>query len=222
MRACVILLHGLGRGPGSMRPLIRPLQRQGFVVVNQGYPSTRMRIEDLAARYIPPAIERCQKNGAQLTHFVTHSMGAIVLRQYLQKHQLAKGARVVMLGPPNQGSEVPDRLQKRWWYRLATGPAGQQLTTDAKGLPGQLKAIDAQIGIIAGSKSLDPWFSAMIDGPDDGKVSVRSARLAEMRDFIVVHRAHTFMMRAPEVQAQVICFLQNGHFDHGGATQKQR
>ncbi len=94
------------------------------------------------------------------------------------------------------------------------GPAGQQLGTGSDSLPKNLKRIQGTIGIITGKKSSDPWFSPIIPGKDDGKVSVESAKLEEMSDFLVVESGHTFIMRKKFVLKQIIHFLKKGIFTH--------
>ncbi|TIH10958.1 hypothetical protein D8779_09855 [Pseudomonas leptonychotis] len=119
-----------------------------------------------------------------------------------------------MLGPPNHGSEVATKKKDQWWYEMATGPAGQQLGTETDSTPNQLKSIPLEIGIVAGTESLDPWFTDDLPKPNDGKVSVESAKLAEMKDFITVPHSHTFMANADVVTSQIKSFLQQGHFNH--------
>jgi pimeloyl-ACP methyl ester carboxylesterase len=148
-------------------------------------------------------------------HFVTHSLGGIVLRQYLSEHRIENLGRVVMLAPPNRGSELADRLKNNCLYRLATGPAGQQLGTSDSSVPNRLGPADFELGVIAGNRSLNPLFSWWIPGPDDGKVSVRSTRLAGMQDFLVVHHSHTWMAWSSEVSAAVAQFLRSGCFASG-------
>jgi triacylglycerol lipase len=146
-------------------------------------------------------------------HFVTHSMGGILLRCYLRDHPIPNLGRVVMLAPPNAGSELADWLKPRWFYRALNGPAGQQLGTD--GLPralGPWPAGAGELGIIAGNVSLNPLFSAHLPGPNDGKVTVASARLAGMRDFLVVLHSHTWLAWREPVITQVKSFLREGHF----------
>lgn len=215
-RACVVLLHGLGRSPGSMRRIERRLRESGYDTWNDGYPSRSAPIEELAT-YVGTAIDACRSRGAERIHFVTHSLGGILARVYVQTHSVPELGRLVMLSPPNGGSEVADRLSRYAWYRWAMGPAAIQLGTGADSVPRHLGALAAECGIITGSKSLDPWFAGWLPAPHDGKVSVASARLDGMRDFLVVPDAHGLIMRDPEVISEVLYFLANGRFAHGTA-----
>lgn len=211
---CVILLHGMGRTAGSMSKIEKYLSQSNYRVVNLSYPSTSETIENIAEKYIPSAIEKCQNSSPKKIHFVTHSLGGIIVRQYLQENTIPMGSRVVMLSPPNKGSEIPDHFYDSLWYSWSTGPAGQQLTTDKKSLPNRLKSIEPDVGVIAGTKSIEPWFSPLIPGKDDGKVSVERTKINEMKDFITVHHTHTFIMQSSEVIYQIEAFLKNGEFEH--------
>jgi triacylglycerol lipase len=216
MDACVILLHGMGRTHRSMATMAGHLADKGYRVVNQDYPSTQASIETLSQNVVAETARRCQLEGPSApVHFVTHSLGGILVRQYLQSHRLPPGSRVVMLSPPNQGSEVADLLKENFLYRWIMGPAGQQLGTGEDAVPHRLGPVDVPVGVITGDSTLEPWFSSRLPGPDDGKVSVERARLAEMADFLVVHRSHGFIMNDPEVLAQTTHFLEHGKFRHG-------
>jgi len=210
---CVVLLHGLGRTSNSMHSLETALRQDGYIVVNTGYQSRRGSIEDMSS-IVGEGIAECRKHQADNIHFVAHSLGGILVRQYFQNNVIPEARRVVMLSPPNHGSEVATKNKHKWWYKMFTGPAGQELGVEAESTPNQLKAIPLEIGIIAGTKSLDPWFSSVIQGEDDGKVSVESARLEEMRDFITVPHSHAFMAGSDEVYKQISSFLTLGAFRH--------
>lgn len=219
----VILLHGMGRTRHSMAPLQKFLEKSGYHTVNLGYPSTSKSVPKIAAEHLQPAVEKCLQDGAVKVHLVTHSLGGIVVRQFLQNNQIPAGSRVVMLAPPNQGSEVTDTLKNFRLYRWLTGPAGQSLGTGPHTLPNTLREIDIQVGIIAGDKSINPIFSTLIPGQDDGKVSVRSTKMAGMTDFIVIGSTHTFIMRDKNVLSQVKNFLSHGRFIHvNSAAQKNQ
>jgi triacylglycerol lipase len=211
---CVIILHGIARTKWSMSKLDKYLAERGYKTVNMDYPSTSKSIEHIAERYVSKSVDQCKEGQVDKIHFVTHSMGGIVVRQYLQANSLPEGSRLVMLSPPNQGSEVTDYLKDFFLYQWITGPAGQQLGTDNESLPNNLKPVGIEVGVISGDKSLNPWFSSVVTGPDDGTVSIAEVQLKEMADFIVVDSTHTFIMRDPLVHQQVFHFLQNGEFNH--------
>ncbi len=211
---CVIILHGIARTKWSMSKLDKYLAERGYKTVNMGYPSTSESIEQIAETSVSKAVNQCKEGQVKRINFVTHSMGGIVVRQYLQTNSLPEGSRLVMLSPPNQGSEVVDYLREFFLYQWVTGPAGQQLGTGSESLPNRLKPVGIEVGVITGDKSFNPWFSSIISGSDDGTVSVDGARLKEMTDFIVVENTHTFIMRDPNVHQQIFHFLQYGRFNH--------
>lgn len=211
---CVILLHGLARTPASLKKMVKALQAAGFETVNQDYDSRHHKIEELSATAIPAALAACDQLGATRIHFVTHSLGGILLRYYLSINQIGKLGRVVMLSPPNQGSELVDALADMPGFEWINGPAGMQLGTGEESLPRSLGPADFEVGIIAGDRSVNLINSTMIPSPDDGKISVVSARLEGMADFLVVHHSHPFIMKARDVIEQTLLFLRHGCFDH--------
>lgn len=209
---CVVLLHGLARTEASMEKLASVLSQEGYEVANVSYPSRKYPVEELSKIAVERGLSKCP--GDDTIHFVTHSLGGILIRYYLEKNDLEGLGRVVMLAPPNQGSEVVDNLRDLPGFTLVNGPAGSQLGTDEDSISSKLGPVHFELGIIAGTKSMNPILSRYLPNPDDGKVSVESTKVKGMNDFITVPHSHPFLMRAPETIKQVVSFLRTGSFIH--------
>ena len=219
----VVLLHGLNRGARSMSAVQRSLQEQGRKVVNLDYPSAGHGIAELAVWLYEAMLERGILRGdRQADHsgadFVTHSLGGILVRAMHAQFPQVAIRRVAMLSPPNQGSEVVDKLG-HWFlskalFRTITGPAGLQLGTRADSVPNMLGAVGFETGVVAGNVSLNPLYSWLIPGEDDGTVAVRRMRVEGMSDFITVRASHTFIMHNADAIHQACYFLAHGCFDH--------
>ncbi len=213
-RGTVVLLHGLGRTHRSMRPVEDALVERGYRVVNLGYPS-RTRTWPELVEVLAAAVRECCESRDAPVHFVTHSMGGILLRAYLAGDEVDRLGRVVMLSPPNQGTRVVDRLPDEL-LELVLGPASVRLGTDSSSVPLRLGPVDFELGVITGDVSLNPLFSHWLPGDDDGAVSVESAWVEGTDDFLVVPYTHTFIMRRDEVILQVLAFLEWGRFLDAG------
>ncbi|MEM7469397.1 MAG: alpha/beta fold hydrolase [Pseudomonadota bacterium] len=218
---CVILLHGLARTAKAMNTMETALVNEGFAVANIDYPSREHPIETLAPAAIAKGIAECgAKNDAPI-HFVTHSMGGILVRYYLKHNSLPNLGRVVMLAPPNQGSEVVDNLAAIPGFSRFNGPAGLQLGKDANSVPLSLGPVGYPVGVIAGNKTFNPILSQFLPNPDDGKVSVARTKVEGMQDFLEVAVSHPFIMKDDVVISQVIAFLQTGSFRREKPIQNQ-
>jgi hypothetical protein len=198
-----------------MRPVARALGAHGYRVFNLGY-----RSRSASIRVLAEAVGRdvaAIASGGPL-HFVTHSLGGVLLRVAVADGHITldRIGRVVMLGPPNGGSQVADVFSHgrilRYLYRALTGPAGLELGVKSAGVIGALPALPFETGIIAGSRSVNPLLSLVLPAPNDGKVGVAQAAAPGMRDFVVVPHSHPFLMRADIVLAQTVAFLATGAF----------
>lgn len=209
---CVVLIHGLNRSWRAMEPMAAALRSAGFSTANVDYPSQAGPIAVLAPMAVETGLGECRSAGAKRIHFVTHSIGGILLRYSHESSPIPDLGRVVMLAPPNQGSEVIDITRDWPTSDLFAGEAGLQLGTDPDSVPQQLGPVDFELGVIAGTGSINFIMSAMLPGPNDGKVSVESTRVAGMDDFLIVENSHRYITESEEVIRNTTSFLRNGTF----------
>ncbi len=214
-KKCLVAIHGLARTSNSLNKVEKKFKKIGFIVWNESYPSTEKKVEDLS-NVVGRGLDFCKSQNAESIYFITHSMGGILVRHYFQDKMndplIIKIKAVVMLSPPNHGSEIVDAFKSQSWFKWFNGPAGLQMGTEITSLPNSLKSIPLNIGVITGNVSSDPWFSYLFGGPNDGKVSVESAKLKEMKDFLVVPRGHTFIMDSDDVIKNIVYFFEHSVF----------
>ncbi len=207
---CVVLVHGL-RGSGkTFKPMQKQLNEQGYAVLRVDYPSTKYTIPALADSLFPTLFDKCAAFDS--LHIVAHSMGAIVVRYYLQEHPLEKLGRVVLLSPPNHGTELINRFDWCAWFRNFNGPGGMQLAAGESGFVESLPPPDYPVGILMSSRSINPVASLFIPGKDDGRVALQSAKLQGMRDFKLIPTNHHVIMKKTMTINAVVQFLKTGYF----------
>jgi triacylglycerol lipase len=216
----VILLHGLSRTQRSMHSMENSLRRAGYRVWNIGYPSRTASIRELSETAIGKALADCRSARATRIHFVTHSLGGILVRSYLSTHDVPELGRVVMLAPPNQGSELVDVFGHWKLFRWLHGQTGRELGTTGSSTPNRLGAVTFELGIIAGNLSIRWVNSCLIPGPDDGTVSVERTKVAGMSEHILIPATHTFIMRNRTALRHTLSFLQTGTFAHSGVKSR--
>lgn len=208
----VVLLHGLARTSRSMERLEKTFTEAGYVVVNVDYRSRETAVTALGEAVIGKALADARLRECPRVHFVTHSLGGILVRSYFARHAEPRLGRVVMLGPPNRGSEVVDRLKGWSLFRRINGPAGGELGTAPESVPNSLGPVRFELGVIAGDRSINWLNSAMISGRDDGKVSIERTKVDGMKDHLVVHASHPFLMRDRDAIVATLRFVRGGSF----------
>ncbi len=209
---CVVLLHGLNRSWRAMRPMAKALHDAGFTTANVDYPSQFGSVEQIAPLAVEAGLAECRGAGATQIHFVTHSLGGILLRYQNEHMPIPDLGRVVMLGPPNQGSEIIDRTRDWPGFEMFAGDAGAQLGTSQESMPSQLGPVDFDLGIIAGTGTINIFSSALLPESNDGKVSVASTQIEGMNDFLIVGNSHRYITRSDVVFRNTTSFLRSGEF----------
>ncbi len=207
----VVLLHGIMRGPGSMDKIQKALEHRGYHVLNFGYPSTSGSIAD-SADLLSREIKKLPSDSK--INFVTHSMGAIVVRYYLANYREAAASRFVMIAPPNRGSSLAKRLAGFPLFKRILGRAGVELAKTNSSLIENLPPLRCEFGVIAGGLGNGSGLNPLIPGDDDMTVSVEETKLPGMKDFIQIRGQHSLLLLQQEVADNVISFLEKGIFLH--------
>ena len=207
-----MLLHGLGRTGLSMRALASACRAAGYATLAPSY-GFRTAIPAILGD-LQPRIHAFAQSIDGPVHFITHSLGGLVVRALINADRPPRLGRVVMLAPPNAGSELVDTLERLGLDRIVLGPASRYLRTSRPDTAqARLGAIDFDLGIIAGDKPLDPVLPRLLlPGANDGKVSVAATRVDGMRDHIVLPVQHTMMVADRRVIAQALAYLATGSF----------
>lgn len=196
-----------------MEKMQEALEDSGYAVANIDYPSRDHRIEVLAPMAVGDGLSECRNQiDYEAVHFVTHSLGGILVRYYLDGNEIEHMGRVVMLGPPNQGSNAADAMRAVPGFGWINGPAAFQLGKGPDSVPLQLGRPDFEVGVIAGNRTIDPITSQVLENPDDGKVTVEDTKLEGMTDFRLVAASHTYIMQKDDVIELVKRFLATGNF----------
>ena len=204
----VLLLHGLGRTSTSMSLMARRLEKENYRVINWHYNSTGSYIDSITGE-LHELIQPFQSAHTQIS-FVTHSLGGIIVRYYIQQYQPDNVGKIVMLSPPNSGSVIADMLHNSEIARFILGPNLKILRHNSDFLKSLTKLEDFDVGVITGTKG--QFFSLFMEETNDGKVSITSAYMKGIKDFQTIHRTHTWIMYSNEVIRKVIEFLNTGSF----------
>lgn len=210
-RGGVLFLHGHGRFGASMIRLKRAASRSGYATLSPSYPYRRS-LSDIV-EWLSPRIANFEARLNGPLHIVTHSLGGLVARACLAENRPQRLGRVVLLAPPNAGSELADVLFRIGLANLALGRSGAHLRTKRSPVDeAKLGIIDYPVGIIAGSKSLLPMPSQLMVGPHDGKVRIAATHVDGETDHLTLPVTHTFMVYDRRVIRETLAFLERGAF----------
>ena len=208
----VVLLHGMYRDSIAMQPVEQFLSAQGYEVTSISYPSTAFNIQTLVKEHLEPVVKNLKTEGNQKIHFVTHSMGGILVRYYLKHHPLEQLGKVVMIAPPNHGTELAELFMDSTWIDTKSNPAKLQLSAQDDSWVNQLGPVNFELGIIAGNDNSNWITDWLLQGDDDGVVSVESTKVDNMQDFIIVPEKHFRLRGNRSVLQQAAYFLKYANF----------
>lgn len=219
----VVLIHGIARTYKSMDYIAQFLNKKGYHTINVDYESTRYTVEDLVNNYLVDVIDEYCVDENKKIHFVTYSMGGILLRYYLVHYGCLRLGRVVMIAPPNYGSAIADKMKESkllgFLYKVIYGPAGQQLGTTNDSIQAYLPDADFEPGIISGTSPLLPFLSnKTLEGDNDGSVSVESTKIKGYKDHCCVAASHLLIIYYRLTLDQILIFLRKGCFINNNKT----
>lgn len=204
----VLLVHGLWNSPVSMVKIGNRLMNENYNVINVGYPSTEREVKAISRGYLKEVIKKNCPNKTKKIHFVTHSMGGIIVRDYINDSEnISRFGKVIMLAPPNNGSEIIDNVKGIKVIEKILGPAGMALGTGEKDIPKTLGEAKVPTGVVIGTGKLFPFLSLFVDEENDGCVTIESAKLEGMKDFKVEKSSHTMITFDDQVIEYVVNFL---------------
>lgn len=206
----VVLLHGILGSTLIMKVLENFFKKNGYEVLNIGYPSVRHDLEFLAD-YVCTKISK-MTDGDKKVNFVCHSMGGLVVRVMLNKYKFKNLGKLVFMGTPNSGSEIADLLKDNYFYKKLYGPAGQQLVTDQTAFNKLFGDVYYEVGCIAGVLRVDPLHKIIFKAKSDGRVSVESTKLEGMKDHAVLRCRHFYLPLSTNVRKLALRFIQTGSF----------
>lgn len=214
----VVVLHGLVRSRQSMAGLCKYLSEQSdYQIVNMSYASTREPLRRHAAS-LASVIDHLGPEVTEI-NFVAHSLGNLVIRHYLgdqiaseRRRVDARINRMVMLAPPNQGSQFAVKFADNRLFQTIWGTSGLELAKEWDELEKRLATPRGEFGIIAGGRGADDGANPLLRGDDDFVVTIEETRLGGASDFSVLPALHSLIMDDPKVREYTLRFLWHGHF----------
>jgi pimeloyl-ACP methyl ester carboxylesterase len=212
---CVALLHGLGRTSASMSKMAQYLSEYGYSTIMVNYPSRKFHIHDLTEQFVLPQISYAMSGKTcDKLHLVGYSMGGIVSRYIIAYHKPKNFGRAVLIASPNQGSELVKKISTYFWFDSIFGPGAEDLMIDSEFMSILPDASTYEAGVISGNLTMNPLTSLFVlNGPDDGTVSVNSTMINGMKDHIVIPATHHTIVNDYRTLQQTERFITTGKFD---------
>lgn len=201
----VLLIHGLGRHAGIMKKCTTAIKNAGFAAHSLNY-ATLFEDVQSHADHFEHLLEHVK--GIKKVSFVTHSLGGLVVRELLKRKTTWNSAvadKLVMMGTPNKGAQIAEFLARLKTYQFITGPSGQDVRPLKK-----LKTLPPPpipTLVIAGGRGTDIGYNPLLNGDNDGVVTVDETRLDIKHEFFLINSIHTVLMDQKEAIKKTIEFL---------------
>ena len=216
----VVLVHGILRSSKSMSRVAAAFAGSGVSAEPFDYPSTRVPLEESAGY-----LKRCVENfppSVTGVHFVVHSMGGLLVREYLRQTADAPDPRLrrlVMIGTPNHGANLATMFSAVPAFQFLYGPAGCQLRDGEACVADALPTPTIEFAVIAGTRGTADGFNPLVPGDDDGTVALSSARLSGAADFLAVRGLHSSLVFQPSVTGAAVRFVTKGALREDGVKE---
>ncbi|MFC1490864.1 alpha/beta fold hydrolase [Candidatus Latescibacterota bacterium] len=207
----VILIHGFGRTGRDMKKLETFLRESGYHTECPTLPTTLLTVKECTAIFehdFPAIAEKYDT-----LHFVGHSMGGLIIRQFLSENSVPKLGRCVLIATPNQGTAIAGFAAKYFNFSLKIFKSIEDFQPGGMIFPSPAHFPEPEIGVIAGTGTTYMFLGKFLDGADDGLVPVDAVSFPGMKDFVVTPYGHNEIHKTEEVAVLVRTFLQNGTFD---------
>lgn len=188
----VLLIHGLGRHAGIMDKPKKSLRKAGYAAHSLNY-ATLFEGVDEHAEHFTYLLENLKD--VKKISFVTHSLGGIVAREILSRSLDWNGAtadKLIMMGTPNKGAQIAEFLNRIKAYQFISGQSGQDVRPTQK-LKNMTEPSIPTL-IIAGGLGNDIGFNPLLEGDNDGIVTVAETRLDAPHEFKLVKMIHATIM----------------------------
>ncbi len=204
----VVLVHGILRGSSSMNKIKIEFIRQGFSVTGFDYTKKDGSIEEIS----DSLHKKIKKFPKGKIHFVTHSMGAVIVRSYISKYKPRNIGRVVMIAPPNNGSVYAAVLLHLPFFEKIFGRSGMDIAEGENCIVNSLPVPEFEFGVIAGGTGYEIGLNPFLKGDNDGTVLLKETIIEGMADFMQIKGQHSFLLFNNEVISESINFIKNGKF----------
>ncbi|KUO63115.1 MAG: hypothetical protein APF84_11350 [Gracilibacter sp. BRH_c7a] len=208
----IILVHGFNKNQSDMFTLKMHLIKLGYHCLTVNLPTRFGSLNDCTSVMKTQLEKLLSGVGYQKIHFVGHSMGGLIIRNYLANNSLPGLGRCVFISCPSKGSSLADKFCKLFPFITKILKSLNDLRVNALEIPNPKNTTNLEIGVIAGNKS-NLLLGVFLKKENDGRVEVDSTKIETMTDFIIKPYGHKEIHYQPDTASLVDDFLLTGKFN---------